>query len=641
MMLGESPRRLTLSMGGSPMRILIERFGVDDDVWDEIALIVAEEQPRPGRPMTVRPDVLSARRRSLQGALARYRIALVPDSAVRRFLERLKSDDRAVQAALQADRSDRASVTHDAVAGSLNESNGYQLRRNLHPFQQRDLIKLAALSHGANFSVPGAGKTTVTLALHLEARRTHGVNQLVVVGPLSAFGAWEEEAAAVVEPPMTVGRWQGGPIPERDIILINYQRLPNARQGLSSLMMRKSVHLVVDEAHRAKRGAAGGWGRALLELAPLAVRRDILTGTPAPNHPKDLRALLDILWPNGHATRLLPDRAFMADPPMDAMAAVNRAIGALYVRTTKQELGLPAVKFEARHVRLGHLQKSIYDAMLNRYAGMFDLNRRDRAMFAQMGEVVMYLLQAACSPKLLSATADASRAYRYPPLAIPLGSRLATLVDAYGDYEVPAKIKQTCAIVRANAIAGNKTLVWSNFPRNLLTLEQQLAALSPALVYGAIPSDEDAEAGVRTRERELDRFRDDPRCMVLLANPAAMSEGVSLHHVCHHAIYVDRTFNAGQYLQSLDRIHRLGLAPNIETRVTLLIAEGTIDERVNRRVEEKTRRLARMLADAALTQMALPDEDDYGDPVDDPDDLEEILRHLREAPSVVMDDDNA
>jgi hypothetical protein len=43
------------------------------------------------------------------------------------------------------------------------------------------------------------------------------------------------------------------------------------------------------------------------------------------------------------------------------------------------------------------------------------------------------------------------------------------------------------------------------------------------------------------------------------ANLAAMAEGVSPRHTCHDAIYVDRTFNAGQYLQSLDRIHRLGL----------------------------------------------------------------------------------
>ena len=45
---------------------------------------------------------------------------------------------------------------------------------------------------------------------------------------------------------------------------------------------------------------------------------------------------------------------------------------------------------------------------------------------------------------------------------------------------------------------------------------------------------------------------------VLLANPQAMSEGISLHLECHDAIWLDRTYNAGQYLQGIDRIHRLG-----------------------------------------------------------------------------------
>ena len=46
--------------------------------------------------------------------------------------------------------------------------------------------------------------------------------------------------------------------------------------------------------------------------------------------------------------------------------------------------------------------------------------------------------------------------------------------------------------------------------------------------------------------------------MVLVANYASCAEGISLHHVCHNAIYIDRSFQADQYLQSIDRICRLG-----------------------------------------------------------------------------------
>lgn len=117
--------------------------------------------------------------------------------------------------------------------------------------------------------------------------------------------------------------------------------------------------------------------------------------------------------------------------------------------------------------------------------------------------------------------------------------------------------------------------------------------------------------------------------MVLLANPQAMSEGISLHKECHDAVYVERTFNAGQYLQSVDRIHRLGLGPTEETRITFLISEGTVDQTVDERVAEKAILLAEMLDDPDLKTMSLPNDEDYGPAIESIDDVNALFRHLR------------
>ena len=117
--------------------------------------------------------------------------------------------------------------------------------------------------------------------------------------------------------------------------------------------------------------------------------------------------------------------------------------------------------------------------------------------------------------------------------------------------------------------------------------------------------------------------------MVLLANPAATGEGVSLHEICHDAIYLDRTFNAGQYLQSVDRIHRLGLAPAQETRITFLLTRDTIDEVVDLRVRDKAERLGGMLNDPSISTMALPDDEDYGPAIDTVEDVAALFTHLR------------
>lgn len=616
---------LDLSLAGEPRLVVVVARNLSHDDWYRIALQLADRTPQVGAPLSVQPDRLLRERLPLQGLLTELGIELSADDGIRSLLRGSQIDQRAFNAAIR----EQIFIYDDGAR--RHDDDGRRVVRELRPFQRRDFERLANLRHGANFSVPGAGKTTVTYALHARERAAGRATKLLVIAPLSAFGAWEEEVNEVLDPPLLVARWMGD-TPDADVILVNYQRLPSAIGSLTNLMLNHSTHLVVDEAHRAKRGAAGEWGRALLAVAPFATRRDVLTGTPAPNQPRDLVSIFDILWPGNIARSAIPSSAFRNDPTQAEMRGLSTAIAPLYVRTTKNELGLRNPFISIDFLAMSELQQQIYDAMLDRYAGIFDLDRRDRAMFAQMGEVAMYLLQAACSPRLLSESGDPARAYRFPSLAIPAGSRLASLIDNYADHEIPAKIERACRIIDANVELGRKTLVWSNFPGNLLDLERQLAGLNPALIYGAIPSYDRAEPGVRTRERELERFRNHPDCWVMLANPAAMSEGVSLHLSCNDAIYIERTFNAGQYLQSLDRIHRLGLPDDTITRITILTSVGTIDERVNSRVEDKARRLAAILDDPFLVQMTLPDDDDAGEMIDEELDLTEILDHLARGP---------
>lgn len=612
---------LNLSLAGEPRQIVIISHQVSHENWYRIALMLAGETPPPDVPLLVDPSRFIRERLALRGLLTELQIGLNADDEVKRILRSVQDDQSEFNATLRG-----SSHASEEVIGESRAE--VRVTRKLRPFQERDFEVLANLRHGANFSVPGAGKTTVTYALHARERAAGRAVKLLVVAPLSAFSAWEDEVKEVLDPPLRVERWRSPGTANADVILINYQRLPSAVGVLTDLMLRYPTHLVVDEAHRAKRGATGEWGRAILAIAPFAARRDVLTGTPAPNHPRDLVSIFDILWSGNVARNAIPAAAFKGDPTRADMQRISVAIAPFYARTTKTELGLRNPIISLEDVPMGDLQQQIYDAMLDRYTGLLDLDRRDQAMFSQMGEVTMYLLQAACSPRLLSAGADPGRPYRFPSLAVPPGSRLAGLIDTYADHEIAAKIARACRIIHANRELGRKTLVWSNFPGNLLDLEQQLASLDPAIVYGAIPSSDNAEPGIRTRERELAKFRHSKDCWVLLANPAALSEGVSLHHCCHDAIYIDRTFNAGQYLQSLDRIHRLGLPDDVDTRIKILASSGTIDERVNGRVEEKARRLALMLDDPFLVQMALPDDDEVGDVIDDQLDLLEVLAHL-------------
>lgn len=75
---------------------------------------------------------------------------------------------------------------------------------------------------------------------------------------------------------------------------------------------------------------------------------------------------------------------------------------------------------------------------------------------------------------------------------------------------------------------------------------------------------------------------------------------MSLHRICHHAIYLDRTFNAAHYLQSEDRIHRFGLAPDQVTSIEIVECERSVDETVRERLTFKIGAMAEALEDSSL-----------------------------------------
>lgn len=617
---------LGLALIGNPPAVQATRLGdVPQGFWLQLLGEWGSSGDRPGEQIVLPVERLLANMAWLRIACQRYGVGIQSAPELDGIMRQTRDQKRLLQSALRAPQP----LSEADVLARLSST---RFARELRPFQIRDLGRLLGVANGANFSVPGAGKTTVAYATYESERASGRVEQMLVVAPLSAFDAWQhevEDCFADGDRPI-VAPLVDQPPNDAEVLVVNYHRLDSRYETVANWVSRKPTLVLLDEAHRMKRGWDGTFGSACLSIAFLAARRDILTGTPAPQSPQDLVALLDFLWP-GQGRQILPADALTSPPPDDAGALVANAIEPLFARTRKKELGLEQPMMRVVEVELDPLQAEIYSALKDRYAGSFDVSMTDRVSFSNMGEIVMYLLEAATNPQLLTAgsSSEDAMSFRHPPLDVPPDSALWDLLQQYNQYETPAKFRQLAEMIEANASQGRKTLVWSNFVRNLQALERMLAIYEPALIYGGVPSELADPKAVRTREGELARFRTDPACAVLLANPAAMSEGVSLHQVCHDAIYLDRTFNAGQYLQSVDRIHRLGLAPDQETRITFLLTTGTVDEVIDSRIREKAERLGEMLDDPDLSTMALPSDEDYGPALDTSADMVALFAHLR------------
>jgi SNF2 family DNA or RNA helicase len=455
----------------------------------------------------------------------------------------------------------------------------------LSEFQRRDIAKLLSLQHGANFSVPGAGKTRVALAVYASQKAAGKVSRLLVVCPKSAYESWRYETAACLIHPLRINVLDGSWDEWAEVLVVNYERLDRSLPMLAGWLKSSPSMIILDEAHRMKLGARGTYGAACMALGPLAARRLILTGTPAPNGSRDLENLLGFVWP-GHGQRTVVQAVAGGD-----LAHASSVLRPLFTRTTKQELGLPPVQLGLRLVDMPPLHDEIYTALVG--AERSGAGRED---LSSLGKTALRLLMAATSPALLleGGSRYEPLAYQLPPLDIPENSSLYSLMQNLPDYELSPKYQEAIAIIAENAAHGRKTLVWTTFVRSLTTLERLLEKFGPAVVYG----------GTADREEQLRRFREDPACMVLISNPATLGEGISLHHVCHDAVYVDRDFMAGRFLQSLDRIHRLGLAPDTETRVTVLAVRNSIDEVVAERLKGKLDFMGRILDDPTVQQLA-------------------------------------
>jgi SNF2 family DNA or RNA helicase len=185
---------------------------------------------------------------------------------------------------------------------------------------------------------------------------------------------------------------------------------------------------------------------------------------------------------------------------------------------------------------------------------------------------------------------------------LPSESTVATLLEDLASAARPAKLLAAARHAAEHAKAGTKLLVWTNFIGNVRELERLLDPYGTAVVTGATPRSDPA---ARTdRERELRRFREDSSCTVLIATPQTLGEGISLHKVCQAQLHVDRSFNAGLYLQSMDRTHRVGMPEGTTAKVTVLSALGTIDERVDRALRDKLVAMDEVLRDPTLARLS-------------------------------------
>jgi SNF2 family DNA or RNA helicase len=552
------------------------------------------------------PELLS----KIIGFLARHNVPYCGDQRVQVLLSKRCEALSQLAAARARGSAFKEGLTAEAELTELTRFLRNAIHRPLKSHQIKAALHLLLTENAANFSVPGSGKTTVVLAAFEWLRRRGEVDALFVVGPPACFGPWRDEFYTVLGTLPSYELFAGGDVAARrsrylvnrdtvaDLYLTTFQTLQRDWEQVRLLFEQQGIRffLVVDEAHYMKQ-LEGVWARAVLDIAEHATRRCVLTGTPFPRSYSDGFNLFDVLWPMSPA---IPAEAREAIALYSHRNDVGRAaevlhscVGAFFYRVRKDELGLAPQVFEPPLcIQMNKYERTIYDAILHRIQDLSqrDFSRNHDLLIRLRRGRMIRLRQCLSYTRLL-----ASAVTEYEEDLIANDPSLADIIMHYDQLERPAKIEALLSLVEQLVGRGEKVVVWSNFIASLEYLHESIEKMGfgVRLIFGGTPFQLRSVSDELTREEIVQQFVDPSSGIdVLIANPAACAESISLHKTCSHAVYYDLSYNCAQYLQSLDRIHRVGGSEERAAHYCFLQYADTIDSDILANVQVKARNMA-------------------------------------------------
>lgn len=486
-------------------------------------------------------------------------------------------------------------------------------KRPLKKHQLKAATHMYLSRNGANFSVPGSGKTSVVLSVYEKLRLEGQINTLFVVGPPSCFQPWIHEFNETLDRlPQYEILAGGNPMTRKstyfktkntkpELYLTTFQTLLKDHREVEVFMRRQGIDifLVIDEAHYVKK-LAGNWATAILDISKYAKFRCVLTGTPMPRSYTDIYNLFDFLWPYhnpiNNSTRIKIQQLESTNDYKQIKRILKSKIGSLFYRVRKSDLNLKTPFFHKPVViKMNKYEKLIYDLIekrITQHSKEDYLKNLDVVKRLRKGRIIR-LRQCVSYPKLLLSAIEG-----YEEKLLNSNRDLVKIIKNYDTYEKPAKLEYLLDFIHQSNKKNEKIIVWSNFVKTIELIEFTLAKnnIKCKSIYGKIPTEERTLKEEETREKIIKNFLDpDSGLNTLIANPAACAESISLHTTCHTAIYYDLSYNCAQYLQSLDRIHRVGGSEHIDTHYYFLQYENTVDQDILINLNDKADRMNKLI----------------------------------------------
>jgi len=440
-----------------------------------------------------------------------------------------------------------------------------------------DHQRVGANTAGANrsfgiFDEQGLGKTVTAISILNYLFQTGKVGFCLVICYKSAarvwmdhireWGVWKQEEIdiePVYDIPSRERHDRIAGVGNHDIAVTTYDLVTRDISEWMSVLKSKPFQnmeyvVILDESQAIKNRKAQRT-QACLAVGRLAGYRYILTGTPVPERPEDAWSqvffldygkLFGTYWAFVKQYCVLGNRFSewaIRGYKKHRLPELAEKLSSVSIRRRKEDcIDLPPKVFECLYVSLG---------------------KEDRPCYLQLLSELESVLSNLSNPNALAEipiTAIGGLFTRMLHLTSHVHEKLVVLDHLMG------------------SILPNKLVVWVAFRDTAEFVKEHIKSRCGVVVHTGDMSTEDRSAAI-------DKFQNDPKCKVFVATIKSCRVAVTLH-AASDVVYWDRTFENQDWLQSQDRVHRIG--QDHTCTYYSLVTEGTIEEYVSKVLAEKT-----------------------------------------------------
>jgi SWI/SNF-related matrix-associated actin-dependent regulator of chromatin subfamily A-like protein 1 len=457
--------------------------------------------------------------------------------------------------ALEADVAARAGAIQSALAAREKGDSGIAFDYRTEPYahQRAGLEFLASLGGGALLWEMGLGKTKTAIDYAEWLDKGTGALRILVACPNTVKRNWTNEIekhaghSGYIVPDGTI-KQRVKQYATRRYTIVNCEQLSFAESAAALAAISWDL-VIVDESTRFKTPSSSRT-KALHKIR--SAHRVILTGTPITGKPEDAWAQMHFIEPGmlgswwGFQDRYLDKNPWTkaiegVKPGMDLV--LSRVIGTRSYRLRKEEvLDLPPKVYEDRLVEMDGEQKRAYETMKH------DLRMTVGDNVVEAWNILTQLLRLTQVTAGLLGAGD-----RYSWLTGNENAKIKALDELLDDLGPDEPV-----------------VIFGMYQRELEHLALRYGKSGDdhgaGLIYGPTPE--------RRRAEYIDAFQAG-RLKRLFVQQHTGGIGINLT-AAKYAVYFTRGWSLEDWLQSQDRLHRIGQTGTVT--IITLTAKGTIDE---------------------------------------------------------------